>query len=140
MEDGCWPWQGPLRNGYGYIHLSRDKKVAAHRWTYELFVGPIPEGLTLDHLCRNRSCVKPTHLEPVTNRVNILRGESLSARRARQTHCKRGHPFTAENTTTDAKGRRICRACRKERWREWISRPGNRQNRSAYMMARRASQ
>jgi hypothetical protein len=85
--------------------------VGAHRWSYEALVGPIPPGLEIDHLCRVRNCVNPSHLEPVTKAVNILRGESMSARHARQTHCKSGHPFDAENTRMTTDGQRRCRTC-----------------------------
>ena len=111
----CWPWLASRNEGgYGQFRGALGGGMA-HRFAYEAIVGPIPEGLTLDHLCRNRACVNPAHLEPVTSRVNTLRGDGLAARRARQTHCKRGHEFTPENgyVYTDPKGRerRICRAC-----------------------------
>lgn len=114
---GCWLWTDGLdHEGYGRLRVDTSTP-AAHRYAYELLVGPIPEGLVIDHLCRVRSCVNPAHLEPVTDQVNILRGTSLSAARAIQSHCKRGHEFTAGNTYlwTDAKGRtsRICRSCRR---------------------------
>jgi hypothetical protein len=78
---------------------------------YELAIGPIPEGLTIDHLCRNRGCVNPAHLEAVTNRTNLLRGDGIAALNARKTHCKRGHEFTPENTYVWREGTRACRAC-----------------------------
>ena len=90
----------------------------AHRVVYEILVGPIPVGLELDHLCRNRACVNPDHLEPVTTRTNLLRGYSPWACRARQTHCKRGHEFTPENTYGTGDGRRYCRTCRRAHHRE----------------------
>jgi hypothetical protein len=113
QEDGCWFWIAATdRQGYGQFSFSSRRRVArAHRVAYELLVGPIPDGLILDHLCRNPSCVNPTHLEAVTVGENTLRGNSPAAQQARQTHCKRGHPFTPENTRMEAGGRR-CRICR----------------------------
>ena len=99
--DGCWLWSGAT-NDHGYGQLHRDRRtVYAHRFSYELAVGPIPAGLQIDHLCRNRSCVRPHHLEPVTSAVNTRRGEP-----ANRTHCPLGHPYDEANT-----GRRFCRAC-----------------------------
>ena len=92
--DACWLWRGYL-NGQGYGSIRwMGRQWRAHRLVYELTVGSIPPGLTLDHLCRVRHCVNPDHLEPVTNRVNLLRGESPSARHARKTHCPLGHEYT----------------------------------------------
>ena len=88
----------------------------AHRFSYELHVGPIPTGLTLDHLCRNTLCVNPAHLEPVTMRENILRGYSPSANGARATHCPHGHPYNERNTgITKTNGARFCRTCHNQR-------------------------
>lgn len=119
VGDDCWEWTGAHNpGGYGRIGGGgkRGPSLLAHRVLYERMVGPIPDGLTLDHLCRNPSCVRPDHLEPVTNRENILRGTSPVADRARQTHCIRGHAFTAENTYTHPqRGTRHCRACDAER-------------------------
>lgn len=109
-EDGCWLWTaGKTASGYGMFSFS-GSSVRAHRWAYEFFVGPIPEGLELDHLCRNRACVNPAHLEPVSRRENQLRGDTFSARQAAQTHCKRGHEFSEANTRV-YRGRRYCRCC-----------------------------
>jgi hypothetical protein len=91
----------------------------AHRLAYELFVGPIPEGQTIDHLCRNRPCVNPGHLEVVDMRTNLLRGSSPTAQNARKTHCKHGHEFTPENTALKQGRYRICRTCRARRNREY---------------------
>lgn len=112
FSDDCWTWTSWIStSGYGLITI-KGKTVTAHRWAYETLVRPIPEGLVIDHLCRNRLCVNPDHLEPVTNRENIMRGEGVAARRAQQTHCMRGHEFTPENTYVYRDGRaRKCRAC-----------------------------
>jgi hypothetical protein len=115
----CWLWTDQTDSlGYGWFYLSY-KRRPAHRFAYELLKGPIPDGLEPDHLCRVHACVNPSHLEPVTHRENVLRGEALSARRARQTHCKNGHPFDEENTHISRKGERICRACRRKYAREY---------------------
>lgn len=113
QDDGCWLWMSPLTaKGYAYSRFEgRMRRI--HRVTYELLVGDIPEGLTIDHLCRVRRCVNPEHLEPVTNRENILRGVSPPALNIVKTHCKYGHEFTPENTyvSTEHPGDRNCRAC-----------------------------
>jgi hypothetical protein len=102
---GCWTWTACiLQNGYGGVRL-KGKLMRAHRVVYELLVGKIPDGLQLDHLCRNRKCVNPAHLEPVTQKENMRRGNGACAINARKTHCKSGHEFTKENT------RRRCRIC-----------------------------
>ncbi len=109
--DGCWLWTGTT-NGVGYGQLwVEGRRVYAHRFSYELLVGLIPAGLQLDHLCRVRHCVRPDHLEPVTRRENILRGEAPSARCAAKTHCPAGHEYSPENTYV-YRGARQCRACR----------------------------
>lgn len=112
---GCWLWGGFTEpKGYGRFQVGGAARLA-HRISYELHVGPIPDGLVLDHLCRVRNCVNPEHLEPVTSRENTLRGETPAAANVTKTHCLRGHEFTAENTRATLKGGRSCRAC--ERWR-----------------------
>lgn len=107
----CWTWNGSKRTGYGRFSITRRKAVPAHRFAYELLVGKVPDGLTLDHLCRNRACVNPAHLEPVTGRVNTLRGIGLTAINARKTHCLRGHEYTPENTRYRPDGSRRCWEC-----------------------------
>lgn len=106
----CVPWTRAIgADGYGRQWDGRQMALA-HRLVYEREVGPIPEGLQIDHLCRNRACVNPAHLEPVTQRVNILRGESVSAQHARRTHCLHGHPLDGAYSTTHV---RYCRTCNK---------------------------
>lgn len=118
VGDGCWEWQGTRRNGYGVMRRggTNNHRIAAHRFAWEFFRGPIPDGLVIDHLCRNTGCVNPAHLEPVKQRVNVLRGVSLAAENAKKTHCKRDHEFTAENTM-HVRGERRCRACANARYR-----------------------
>ncbi len=117
--DSCWLWTGSLNSaGYGMFHFSgSNHQRLAHRCAYEFLVGPILEGLTLDHVksrgCTSRACVNPAHLEPVPMAVNILRGNGPAARNARKTHCQNGHEFTPENTRLEGPGRRRCRACLK---------------------------
>lgn len=110
-SEGCWVWQRViLPSGYGQVKW-KGRSRRAHRVAYELAVGPIPRGLQLDHLCRNRACVRPDHLEAVTARVNTLRGNTITAANARKTHCIHGHAFTPENTYR-YQGKRACKACR----------------------------
>lgn len=112
-QGDCLVWvAGKTAAGYGNFKVG-GRDVYAHRFAYEAFVAEIPDGLTMDHLCRNRACVNTAHLEPVTRRVNTLRGEGYTAQQARKTHCKRGHEFTPENTYS-WRGGRICRSCRAE--------------------------
>jgi hypothetical protein len=113
--DGCWLWMACIDRGYGQFGIDGNVR-RAHRVAYELLVGPIPEGLVLDHLCRNPACVNPAHLEPVTLGENVMRGETISAVNAAKTHCLRGHPFDEENTYGQRGGKgRGCRTCRRER-------------------------
>ena len=123
QEGGCWPWlAGQYHNGYGRF-WDGQRQVRAHRYAYELLVGPIPDGLQIDHLCRVRNCVNPDHLESVTARDNVLRGKGRCAINARKTHCKYGHEFSAENTGHRSDGRaRWCRTCQKEWMRRYRER------------------
>lgn len=109
-DDECWEWSAYKLQGYGRFGVGGSRAnggriVYAHRWAYEALVGPIPEGLTLDHLCRNRACVNPEHLEPVTPQENTRRGAIL------KTHCPQGHPYSGENLFYGTDGSRRCREC-----------------------------
>lgn len=119
-ENGCWLWTGCIMaTGYGQVNLGgRSAGLSvAHRAMYELIVGPVPPGLDLDHLCRVRHCVNPSHLEPVTRRVNLLRGETVTAANAAKTHCPQGHAYDEANTIR-YEGKRQCRICGNDRRRE----------------------
>jgi hypothetical protein len=103
----CWIYQGGLNsNGYG-----------RHRKAWEALVGPIPDGMEIDHLCRNRACVNPEHMELVTHRENVLRGDTIAARHAAKTECPAGHPYDEANTIRRY-GRRYCRTCKNAHMRE----------------------
>ncbi len=123
-EDGCWVWiAGTFPTGYGRFFVGGVRR-RAHRIAYEALVGPVPDGLELDHLCRVRNCVNPAHLEPVTHAENMRRGCQATA-----THCLRGHKFTKANTIyrADRPGQRECRACARERGRRWEQQKRERQ-------------
>ena len=110
--NGCWIWNAWKNDrGYGSFSPTHREKIRAHRWAYEDVNGPIPEGYQLDHICRNRICVNPAHLEVVTPQQNTLRGQSFAAVNARKTHCPQGHTYDLFNTYVDLDGRRRCRAC-----------------------------
>lgn len=115
-DSGCWIWMGGIRSGYGQTSIGR-RNVAAHRAVYEWLRGPIPPGLDLDHLCRVRSCVNPDHLEPVTRRVNLLRGNTLPAANAAMRACKCGHPYTER--VSRGRKYRACRRCEARRRRPY---------------------
>lgn len=119
-DDDCWNWTAMVAGGgYGQFSVN-GKKVPAHRVAYQLEVGAVPDGLVLDHLCRNRLCVNPRHLEPVSNRENILRGEGLAAVHAAKEQCVRGHEFD-RTIIQYGRERRICTTCVRERGRKRVS-------------------
>ena len=108
----CWLWIARLdRDGYGRLPW-RGPIYLAHRYAWELLRGPIPEGLSIDHLCRVRHCVNPDHMEPVTWKTNTMRGDSFSAKNAAKTVCKWGHPFDKHNTYVSERGGHVGRHCR----------------------------
>ena len=112
---GCWLWMGWTVRGYGRYGV---EGRLAHRLFYETYVGPIPDGLVIDHICRVRSCVNPAHMRVVTSGENVLCGVGPSAESARKTHCVRGHAFDDSNTQRPANAknrvRRVCRTCKRE--------------------------
>lgn len=122
-DTGCWNWTGTRhREGYGQSTKpgSAKKQMLAHRLSYEAHVGPIADGMVIDHLCENRLCVNPDHMEVVMNGTNVYRGNSWAGKNMRKTHCVRGHEFTPENTRivrrSNGSGEyRECRACRRNR-------------------------
>lgn len=114
--DGCWVWTAGRQRGYGRF-WDGSRGVYAHRFAFELLVGPIYDGEELDHLCRNRSCVNPAHLEPVTHRVNAQRGiagQVNGDRERAKTHCPKGHEYAGANLYVNGRGWRRCRLCVKE--------------------------
>lgn len=124
--DGCWHWTGPLSPA-GYGVLDARGRWIAHRWAYEHFVGPIPDGFDIDHACHNpdpdcpggdaclhRRCVNPAHLEPATRRENLSRSRHTTVGRPPATECAKGHPLEGDNLYFDSDGRRRCRTCSRE--------------------------
>ena len=117
----CWLWTASLTTrGYGKVRVN-GRYCTAHRVAYELLLGPVPEGLELDHLCRVRRCINPAHLEAVTHQENVLRGASNVAVLSQQTECLRGHPFDEANTFVNSFGSRVCRTCKRERNRKFMA-------------------
>ena len=114
---GCWLWTGKPNDhkGYGRIKIG-SRYIYAHRYSYELVNGEVPQGLELDHLCGVRNCINPEHLEAVTHKVNMER-----SKHATRTHCRHGHSYSGDNLYINPAGSRACRACHKKRAREWAS-------------------
>ena len=118
----CWIWCGARSvSGYGHFRDQMGRTKSAHRWMWELVNYAIPSGLTVDHLCRNRGCVNPDHLELVSTQENTLRGETPAATNARKTHCPLGHLLSGDNLYLKA-GKRYCRACNRIRCRSYYHR------------------
>lgn len=115
VQNDCINWTGGVAGmtGYGKVKIN-GKQVSVHRVAYEHAKGPIPKGMVVDHLCRNRLCINADHLEAVTARTNILRGVGISAKNSVKTECIRGHEFTEENTYIFPDGRRSCKECRRQ--------------------------
>ena len=120
--NGCWNWIGTTNRGYGQFNLHKRVRTYAHRFSYELAKGMIPEGLTVDHLCKNTFCVNPDHLEAVTLRENLLRGNTFQAANAKKVRCQKGHPLEGDNLVQCLlkRGKRICRTCRNEKRRKYL--------------------
>lgn len=123
-DSGCWIWQRTHdRDGYGVIKVNRRTLQFVHRVSYELHTGPIPDGLQLDHLCRVRDCLNPSHLEPVTSLTNTMRSPiAPAAINSRKTRCNNGHPLAGVNLYTAPDNSRQCRTCHRERVREYRQR------------------
>jgi hypothetical protein len=123
VSNGCWEWQASTIKGYGQIQWQMRRWVT-HRLVWTMLVGDIPDGLVLDHLCRNRACCNPDHLRVCTLGENTLApgSESVTARNALQTHCIHGHELSGDNLKVQASGQRTCRACNARRQREYVAR------------------
>lgn len=137
-DNECWPWTA-AKTSAGYGHILADggedgkrTTVLGHRALYEILVGPIPDGMVLDHTCHtedeecpgnaecpHRGCVNPAHLEPIDFGENCMRGRGIAPRNAKKTHCHNGHEYTPENTWRDKDGVRACRKCNKARMARW---------------------
>lgn len=111
-NSGCWLWTGSVHEkGYGRCTVKGSPTIVAHRISYQEFVGDIPDGYQIDHLCKVTSCVNPSHLEAVLPYENNLRSNSFSAKNIRKTHCLRGHELSGDNLVASKNGWRICKTC-----------------------------
>lgn len=114
-DGGCWEWTGEVSpKGYGKLKF-KGGTFYAHRFIYALVCEPIPDGMQIDHLCRNRCCVNPDHLDVVTNQVNATRGTGWAGQNARKTHCPQGHPYEGDNLRLTSKGRECWICVRKQK-------------------------
>lgn len=116
VTSGCWIWKSSVDKRAGYARISDNgKQWLVHKWVWEQMGFRVPDGFELDHLCRNRRCVNPFHVEPVTHRENLLRGEGFPARNAQKTTCAKGHPYAGDNLyLTPREGHRRCRQCNRD--------------------------
>ncbi len=132
QRDGCWVWIGGKgRKGYGLFYLggypNQRRTMSAHRWAYTCLVGPVPDGMTIDHICNNPPCVNAVHLRIASQQENILRGNGLAAQNAQKTHCPHGHPYDEQNTywkpiEDGSRWGRICRICSRKSDRKYKAR------------------
>lgn len=122
-EHCCWQLQGRVPLNTGYVNVSvHGARFLAHRFVYERLIGRIPAGLTLDHICTNRWCCNPNHVEPVTRGVNTMRGNTITAANAAKSHCKLGHPLSGVNLYKRPGGGRECITCRRQAVRRYEGR------------------
>ena len=119
ITETCWLWIGAKnRRGYGAFHLGTNLNKEAHRFAYETLIGDVPIGKELDHLCRNPSCIKTEHLEPVVHFTNVQRGDSPPSHNIKKSHCPRGHPYDLTNTFWTRRGGRMCKECNRQHSRD----------------------
>lgn len=123
-KNGCWVWQaGKTDTGYGMFWTGK-RTIGAHRISYVLHKGLIPKGMCIDHLCKNRACVNPDHMEVVTRGENARRGDHAESKK---THCAKGHPYDEKNTYW-YRNHRICRTCARKKWYKWFLKNKNHRN------------